>query len=109
MKKNLNYYADNDSHTLAYLSIDGKHARNAGMATQLGELFDHSCDAINSMMQSVIVTGAIQLLTNSSSMVINIHSNHNIVDSSLSLSFDSVMNNSVMISYWGALIVLMCV
>ena len=99
------------THILTYLSIDGKHARNAGTATQLGELFDHSCDAINSMMQSVIVTGATQSLTNSSSMVINIHSNHNMVDSSLSLLSDSVMNNSMMmmISYWGALIVLMCV
>ena len=95
------------SHTLTYLSIVDKHARNSGMITPLEELFDHhSCDAVNSMMQSVIVTGATQLLTNSSSMVINIHSNHNIVDSSLSLLFNSVINNSVMISYWGASIVL---
>ena len=98
------------SHTLTYLSIDGKHARNTGMVTPLGESFDHySCDAIHSMMQSVIVTEATQSLTISSSMIINIHSNHNMVDSSLSLLSDSVMNNSLMISYWGALIVLMCV
>ena len=28
-------------------AIDGKQARRTGMASALGEMFDHGCDAIN--------------------------------------------------------------
>jgi len=29
-------------------AVDGKHARNTGQSSPLGQLFDHGCDAVNS-------------------------------------------------------------
>ena len=40
---------------------DGKHARRTGTSSPLGELFDHGCDSINSMMQTVLAVCALQL------------------------------------------------
>lgn len=37
-------------------AIDGKQARRTGSANQLGELFDHGCDAIN--MFFILIAGA---------------------------------------------------
>jgi len=42
-------------------SIDGKQARRTSSSSPLGELFDHGCDALTTMMQSVTLTIACQL------------------------------------------------
>jgi hypothetical protein len=34
-------------------AIDGKQARRVGMASALGEMFDHGCDAINTTVSFV--------------------------------------------------------
>lgn len=34
-------------------AIDGKHARNTGSSSPLGELFDHGCDALNSSVSII--------------------------------------------------------
>ena len=31
-------------------AIDGKHARNTGQSSPLGQLFDHGCDAVNCLL-----------------------------------------------------------
>lgn len=36
-------------------AIDGKQARRVGMASALGEMFDHGCDAINTTVSSVLI------------------------------------------------------
>ncbi|KAK0565245.1 hypothetical protein OC861_003857 [Tilletia horrida] len=42
-------------------SIDGKQARRTGMAGPLGELFDHGCDAINTTLECILVSSALNL------------------------------------------------
>lgn len=44
-------------------AIDGKQARKTGTSSPLGELFDHGCDSINSLMQTVLALAPLQLLT----------------------------------------------
>jgi ethanolaminephosphotransferase len=34
-------------------AIDGKQARRTGMASALGEMFDHGCDAINTSVSVI--------------------------------------------------------
>lgn len=41
-------------------AIDGKHARNTKSSSALGELFDHGLDALNTMLQSIIVLSTLQ-------------------------------------------------
>jgi len=36
-------------------SIDGKHARNIGVANPLGELFDHGCDSLSTIFLSLSI------------------------------------------------------
>lgn len=36
-------------------AIDGKQARRTGSTGPLGELFDHGCDALNMILQSLIM------------------------------------------------------
>jgi ethanolaminephosphotransferase len=36
-------------------AIDGKQARRVGMASALGEMFDHGCDAINTTVSSALI------------------------------------------------------
>ncbi|EFC44595.1 predicted protein [Naegleria gruberi] len=43
-------------------ACDGKHARRTQTSSPLGELFDHGCDSINSLMQTVLALAAMQLL-----------------------------------------------
>ncbi|KAG2382491.1 hypothetical protein C9374_005071 [Naegleria lovaniensis] len=43
-------------------AIDGKQARRTGTSSPLGELFDHGCDSINSLMQTVLALAPLQLL-----------------------------------------------
>lgn len=40
-------------------AIDGKQARRTGMAGPLGELFDHGCDALNTMLEVVLAASAL--------------------------------------------------
>lgn len=35
-------------------AIDGKQARRTGMASALGEMFDHGCDAINTSVSCIL-------------------------------------------------------
>ncbi|KAK0525658.1 hypothetical protein OC835_005536 [Tilletia horrida] len=42
-------------------SIDGKQARRTGMAGPLGELFDHGCDALNTTLECILVSSALNL------------------------------------------------
>ncbi|KAE8209910.1 hypothetical protein CF327_g6157 [Tilletia walkeri] len=42
-------------------SIDGKQARRTGMAGPLGELFDHGCDAINTTLECILISSALNL------------------------------------------------
>lgn len=42
-------------------SIDGKQARRTGMAGPLGELFDHGCDAINTTLECILSTAALNV------------------------------------------------
>lgn len=42
-------------------SIDGKQARRTGMAGPLGELFDHGCDALNTILENLLVSEAMGL------------------------------------------------
>lgn len=42
-------------------SIDGKQARRTGMAGPLGELFDHGCDAINTTLECLLCTAALNV------------------------------------------------
>lgn len=42
-------------------SIDGKQARRTGMAGPLGELFDHGCDALNTVLENILAASALGL------------------------------------------------
>ncbi|ORY24123.1 hypothetical protein BCR39DRAFT_547721 [Naematelia encephala] len=42
-------------------AIDGKQARRVGMASALGEMFDHGCDAINTSLEVVLCAHALGL------------------------------------------------
>lgn len=42
-------------------AIDGKQARKTGMAGPLGELFDHGCDALNTTLECLLVSNALNL------------------------------------------------
>ncbi|ODN74868.1 hypothetical protein L202_07172 [Cryptococcus amylolentus CBS 6039] len=42
-------------------AIDGKQARRTGMASALGEMFDHGCDAINTTLEVVLAAHALGL------------------------------------------------
>lgn len=42
-------------------SIDGKQARRTGTSSPLGELFDHGCDAMNTIVSTVIGASALNL------------------------------------------------
>ncbi|WWC87383.1 uncharacterized protein L201_002272 [Kwoniella dendrophila CBS 6074] len=42
-------------------AIDGKQARRTGMASALGEMFDHGCDAINTTLEVVLCAHALGL------------------------------------------------
>ncbi|GAU88258.1 hypothetical protein RvY_00996 [Ramazzottius varieornatus] len=42
-------------------AMDGKHARKTGTSSQLGELFDHGCDSISTLLVTVGVCIAIQM------------------------------------------------
>lgn len=42
-------------------AIDGKQARRTNSSSPLGELFDHGCDAVTTVLQGLIITSTIQL------------------------------------------------
>ncbi|KAG0152362.1 hypothetical protein CROQUDRAFT_649753 [Cronartium quercuum f. sp. fusiforme G11] len=42
-------------------AIDGKQARRTGTSGPLGELFDHGCDALNTTLGCILVSGALNL------------------------------------------------
>lgn len=42
-------------------SIDGKQARRTGMAGPLGEMFDHGCDALNTVLEVLLAVAALGL------------------------------------------------
>jgi len=42
-------------------ALDGKHARNTGNSSALGELFDHGCDAVSTTMLVLTVCSTVQL------------------------------------------------
>ncbi|WVN88919.1 uncharacterized protein L203_104134 [Cryptococcus depauperatus CBS 7841] len=42
-------------------AIDGKQARRTGMASALGEMFDHGCDAINTTLEVILASHALGL------------------------------------------------
>ncbi|KAG8749470.1 hypothetical protein FRC14_001340, partial [Serendipita sp. 396] len=42
-------------------AIDGKQARRTGMAGPLGEMFDHGCDAINTTLEVILASRALNL------------------------------------------------
>ncbi|KAK7444746.1 hypothetical protein VKT23_015063 [Stygiomarasmius scandens] len=45
----------------AFDAIDGKQARRTGMAGPLGEMFDHGCDALNTTLEAIIASQALNL------------------------------------------------
>lgn len=42
-------------------SIDGKQARRTGMAGPLGEMFDHGCDAVNTTLECILCSQALNV------------------------------------------------
>ncbi|KAF5384938.1 hypothetical protein D9615_000984 [Tricholomella constricta] len=42
-------------------AIDGKQARRTGMAGPLGEMFDHGCDAMNTTLEAILASHALNL------------------------------------------------
>ncbi|PFH47783.1 hypothetical protein AMATHDRAFT_151285 [Amanita thiersii Skay4041] len=42
-------------------AIDGKQARRTGMAGPLGEMFDHGCDALNTTLEVILASYALNL------------------------------------------------
>ncbi|KAH7911614.1 CDP-alcohol phosphatidyltransferase-domain-containing protein [Hygrophoropsis aurantiaca] len=42
-------------------AVDGKQARRTGMAGPLGEMFDHGCDAINTTLEVILASRALNL------------------------------------------------
>ncbi|KAG0323834.1 hypothetical protein BGZ99_002451 [Dissophora globulifera] len=42
-------------------AIDGKQARRTGTSGPLGELFDHGCDALNTSLEVILASNALQL------------------------------------------------
>ncbi|KAK2465438.1 hypothetical protein APHAL10511_002792 [Amanita phalloides] len=42
-------------------AIDGKQARRTGMAGPLGEMFDHGCDALNTTLEVIMISYALNL------------------------------------------------
>ncbi|KAG1726148.1 CDP-alcohol phosphatidyltransferase-domain-containing protein [Suillus lakei] len=42
-------------------AVDGKQARRTGMAGPLGEMFDHGCDALNTTLEVVLASHALNL------------------------------------------------
>lgn len=42
-------------------AIDGKQARRTGTSGPLGEMFDHGCDALNTTLGCILVSGALNL------------------------------------------------
>jgi len=42
-------------------AIDGKQARRTGMAGPLGEMFDHGCDAMNTTLEVILASQALNL------------------------------------------------
>ncbi|KAF8553815.1 Choline/ethanolaminephosphotransferase [Imleria badia] len=42
-------------------AVDGKQARRTGMASPLGELFDHGCDALNTTLEVILASRALNL------------------------------------------------
>ncbi|KAH9854320.1 Choline/ethanolaminephosphotransferase [Lenzites betulinus] len=42
-------------------AIDGKQARRTGMAGPLGEMFDHGCDALNTTLEVILCTRALNI------------------------------------------------
>ncbi|GJE98858.1 choline/ethanolaminephosphotransferase [Phanerochaete sordida] len=42
-------------------AIDGKQARRTGMAGPLGEMFDHGCDALNTTLEVILCSRALNL------------------------------------------------
>ncbi|OCH95703.1 Choline/ethanolaminephosphotransferase [Obba rivulosa] len=42
-------------------AIDGKQARRTGMAGPLGEMFDHGCDALNTTLEVILASHALNL------------------------------------------------
>ncbi|KAJ7157318.1 Choline/ethanolaminephosphotransferase [Mycena filopes] len=42
-------------------AIDGKQARRTGMAGPLGEMFDHGCDAMNTSLEVILASQALNL------------------------------------------------
>ncbi|KAF8527387.1 Choline/ethanolaminephosphotransferase [Hysterangium stoloniferum] len=42
-------------------AIDGKQARRTGMAGPLGEMFDHGCDAINTTLEVILTSYALNI------------------------------------------------
>lgn len=42
-------------------AVDGKQARRTGMAGPLGEMFDHGCDALNTTLEVVLASRALNL------------------------------------------------
>ncbi|EPQ60086.1 Choline/ethanolaminephosphotransferase [Gloeophyllum trabeum ATCC 11539] len=42
-------------------AIDGKQARRTGMAGPLGEMFDHGCDAMNTTLEVILASRALNL------------------------------------------------
>eukprot|EP01116_Phalansterium_solitarium_P002307 TRINITY_DN12244_c0_g1_i1.p1 TRINITY_DN12244_c0_g1~~TRINITY_DN12244_c0_g1_i1.p1 ORF type:complete len:401 (-),score=121.90 TRINITY_DN12244_c0_g1_i1:512-1657(-) len=42
-------------------AVDGKHARNTGTSSPLGELFDHGCDALTTTLMMLTVGSTLQL------------------------------------------------
>ncbi|KAJ3859246.1 Choline/ethanolaminephosphotransferase [Lentinula novae-zelandiae] len=45
----------------AFDAADGKQARRTGMAGPLGEMFDHGCDAMNTTLEAILVSQALNL------------------------------------------------
>ncbi|KAJ7508427.1 Choline/ethanolaminephosphotransferase [Mycena galericulata] len=45
----------------AFDAIDGKQARRTGMAGPLGEMFDHGCDAMNTTLEVILASQALNL------------------------------------------------
>ncbi|KAG0706676.1 CDP-alcohol phosphatidyltransferase-domain-containing protein [Suillus ampliporus] len=42
-------------------AVDGKQARRTGMAGPLGEMFDHGCDALNTTLEVILASRALNL------------------------------------------------
>ena len=53
-------------------AIDGKQARRLGVSGPLGQLFDHGCDAVNTIVGMIVFLHHLQMGTSTNAFIMTI-------------------------------------